>query len=71
MLTKQFSEAIRPSDVYPNCDYCGGEDAEITMLGYGDDGPGNCHWCVECALQLVRKIMEDVCELRTKAGRHG
>jgi hypothetical protein len=73
MLTREFSKAtahpVRPSVVH-NCDYCG-EDAEITMTGYGDDYSGNCHWCADCAMQLARKILEDLCELKTKGGRHG
>ena len=51
---------------------CGGCDApaEIQMNGYG--GPDErVAWCAQCALQLARKILEDLCELHTKGGRHG
>ena len=53
-----------------NCDYCG-VPATITMRGYGDDQSGDCNWCSDCAMQLARKILEDLCELLTKGGRHG
>lgn len=52
------------------CDYCQ-EPAVVTMHGYGDSKNGGCNWCADCAMQLVRKIMEDLCELLTKGGRHG
>ena len=64
----------QPSDAdYVGCDYCQ-ETAVIEMIGYGDGPRGMCHWCADCALQLVRKVMkvmEDLCELMTKGGRHG
>jgi len=53
-----------------HCDRCQ-EKADIHMIGYGDDYTGNCHWCADCAMQLVRILMEDLCELKTKGGRHG
>lgn len=59
-------------NVEANCDYCGGDTpAVIEMHGYGDGPHGSCHWCADCALQLARKITEDLCELLTKGGRHG
>jgi len=27
--------------------------------------------CLDCALQLSRKLLEDVCEIATSGGRHG
>ena len=54
-----------------NCDKCGGEDADIVMIGYGDDQVGDCNWCADCAMQLARMLMEDLCELKTTGGRHG
>lgn len=66
-----ISENAKPGqDNYINCDYCGG-DAVIQMVGYGDGKNDTCHWCMDCALQLVRKISEDLCELLTRGGRHG
>jgi hypothetical protein len=39
--------------------------SEILMMGYaGDEGDGeNIELCRYCALQLVRKLSEDLCEL--------
>jgi hypothetical protein len=74
MLTTKYI-AVRGHGERPdppiNCDYCGGAEAVISMFGYGDDFSGNCHWCANCAMQLVRKLMEDLCELQTQGGRHG
>lgn len=50
---------------------CGvGEPAKITMTGYAEEG-AVIHLCKDCALQLSRKLLEDLCELDTKGGRHG
>ncbi|MGA2387513.1 MAG: hypothetical protein ABSF97_01030 [Candidatus Sulfotelmatobacter sp.] len=54
-----------------NCDKCGGADADILMIGYGDDKAGDCNWCGECAMQLARMLMEDLCELKATGGRYG
>jgi hypothetical protein len=51
----------------PSCN-CGNE-AKIIMHGYAHDGDN--FLCVDCALQLVRKITEDLCEVLTVRGRHG
>jgi hypothetical protein len=69
MLTRDLIRAGEASSE-TNCDYCGGNAAEITMRGYGDDESGDCNWCGDCAMQLARKILEDFCELRVKGGRH-
>jgi hypothetical protein len=55
-----------------NCDYCGGESATIAMIGYGDDKKGDCHWCTNCALRLIRRVAEDLCEIITgdRSGDH-
>jgi hypothetical protein len=53
-----------------NCDSCGKVPAAIQMRGYSE-GASDIQLCAECALQLVRKLSEDLCELLTKAGRHG
>ena len=49
----------------PNCN-CG-SPAEIVMQGYAANADNNL--CVSCALQLARKLTEDLCEL-TAGGRH-
>jgi len=68
VLPKQTAQ---PGDtVYLGCDYCK-QPAVIRMIGYGDGNGGTCNWCADCALQLVRKVMEDLCELMSKGGRHG
>jgi hypothetical protein len=61
--------SMKPGE-YPGCDYCQ-EPAVIEMHGYGDGPSGTCRWCVDCGLQLVRKVTEDLCELLTASGRHG
>lgn len=49
------------------CDNCEAP-ATIVMNGYGAP---SVHCCADCALQLVRKLIENLCELITKGGRHG
>jgi hypothetical protein len=38
------------------------------MIGYAK---GELSLCSDCALQLSRKILEDLCELLAWGGRHG
>ena len=45
-----------------------GNEATIIMSGYAESG---LDLCSGCALQLARKITEDLCELLTVGGRHG
>jgi hypothetical protein len=52
------------------CDYCD-EPAVIELRGYSGPDKPHVHWCKDCALQVVRKISEDLCELLTKGGRQG
>jgi hypothetical protein len=52
----------------PDCN-CGAP-AALVMHGYAWDS-GNNSLCTDCGLQLVRKVMEDICELISKGGRHG
>jgi len=52
----------------PNCDHCHQTAAAISMSGYSER---SFDLCTGCALQLVRKITEDLCALLTKGGRHG
>jgi hypothetical protein len=51
----------------PKCDNCS-RLAAVGMSGYAEHG---FNLCSDCALQLVRKIAEDLCELLTWGGRHG
>jgi len=53
--------------VIPPCRNCG-KETRIVMSGYSNE---NVEVCDECALQLARKLTEDLCELLTEAGRHG
>jgi hypothetical protein len=48
------------------CSSCKGE-ARIMMSGYAENG-AHTYLCQYHALQLVRKIMEDICDLY--GGRH-
>ena len=50
------------------CTGCGKRPGPIWMVGYAD---GHLFLCSDCALQLTRKITEDLCELFTKGGRPG
>jgi hypothetical protein len=64
MITRP--EFGRPHKV--TCTACGKRPGPIWMYGYTD---GELLLCPDCALQLVRKILEDLCELLTRGGRHG
>ncbi len=50
----------------PLCGACGKVWAEITMWGYAE---ANLELCTSCALQLGRKLLEDICVFH--GGRHG
>jgi len=67
MITKPNMPGLPHNIVCTGCRKCPGP---IWMVGYADDGAG-LFLCADCAMQLVRKIMEDLCELRTMGGRHG
>lgn len=70
MIIETFERETRlHPEQFANCDYCGAT-AVIRMMGHGDDESGDCNWCAACALQLARKILEDLCALG-KGGRHG
>lgn len=47
-----------------------GKPTAIVINSYAQDGVNN-FLCTDCALQLVRKLSEDLCELLTIGGRHG
>jgi hypothetical protein len=69
MLISEIAKTV-PAVANTDCDNCH-EPAVIQMHGYGDGPSGTCNWCADCALQVVRKTSEDLCELLTKGGRHG
>ncbi len=52
-----------------SCSYCDRELARIWMRGYAT-GHEDIALCRDCAMQLVRKLTEDLCEF-TKGGRNG
>jgi hypothetical protein len=67
MLVSKWTEITNlPS---PKCCACDSE-ATVKMHGYAEDNR-DIFLCSDHALQLVRKITEDLCELLTKGGRHG
>jgi hypothetical protein len=69
MLITKLVEAAGPN-AQRNCDACGKAPAALEMHGYSE-GASNICLCAECALQLARKLLEDLCALLTKKGRHG
>lgn len=69
MLAKKFFEVI-PELKYHKQNYCQqcSKKAEIIMTGYSTND-GLVQVCRSCALQLARKLLEDVCDL--DGDRHG
>ena len=65
MLSSKLSEAAGVP--VPNCDNCPCVST-IALTGYSERG---FNLCSECALQLVRKLTEDLCELLARGGRNG
>jgi hypothetical protein len=61
-----LASSFKSFAVVPSCN-CG-KETRIMMWGYGE---GTILVCNDCALQLVRKVTEDLCELLTASGRHG
>ena len=53
----------------PTCSSCADVDAVIEMHGYAE-GIASVYLCRDCALQLTRKLLEDLCEVVT-GNRHG
>ena len=53
----------------PVCASCDELDSVIEMHGYAE-GQASIFLCQNCALQLARKLMEDLCEVLT-GDRHG
>ncbi len=56
------------------CPLCDKGSSSIWMRGYGCNiktgGVEDVLLCQDCAMQLVRKLSEDLCEF-TEGGRHG
>lgn len=67
MLTKQMPFAGANGN--SGCYACS-QTAVIEMHGYSE-GKSNIQLCADCALQLNRKLSEDLCELLARGGRHG
>jgi hypothetical protein len=65
MLATMFKEIFGS---VPHCE-CK-RPAAIEMHGYAHKDQ-SIFLCSDCALQLVRKITEDLCELLTRGGRRG
>jgi hypothetical protein len=53
----------------PTCSSCANADAVIEMHGYAEE-TASVFLCRDCALQLTRKLLEDLCEVVT-GDRHG
>jgi hypothetical protein len=53
----------------PTCSSCAVRDAVIEMHGYAEE-TRSAYLCRDCALQLARKLLEDLCEVVT-GDRHG
>lgn len=70
MLVTEFIQAIKQPLQNPLCTSCNKELAQIEMHGFADK-TANLLLCADCAMQLARKLMEDLCALITKSGRHG
>jgi len=67
MLTKVLAKIFPKADV--RCNGCG-EPAVIEMHGYATDH-ASVTVCADCGLQLARKLLEDLCDVLSKGGRHG
>jgi hypothetical protein len=67
MLSTKMAAAAGFPGAVPKCNHCRRVPAAVSMSGYSENG---FDLCVDCSLQLVRKITEDLCELITKGGRH-
>ena len=64
MLAKNVTGISLPE----KCGNCNKKPGELFMTGYGVDG-ADLILCRSDALQLARKLLEDLCEL--DGGRHG
>ena len=65
MLVKFIQQECGQPTYAPRCAQCEGEEdraAEIVMHGYAENG-ADVVLCRQCALQLTRKLAEDLCEV--------
>jgi len=67
MLLNEENDIHAPSKV---CNSCREVEPKVWMRSYAENG-ANILLCRDCSLQLSRKLLEDICELDTKGGRHG
>lgn len=66
MIIGKFLDCISTKTVR-GCTSCAKEVAEIHFHGYSEN---DINLCRNCALQLSRKLLEDLCEVITE-DRHG
>ena len=66
MLMKEIVESLGPST--PIWASCRQRFAEIRMHGYTGADP--IHLCHDCAPELARTLLKDLCDLRTLGGRY-
>lgn len=65
MLIKTFNQEMQAEgapEMPGNCTACSSNDATIEMHGYTET---SMRVCRNCALQLARKLLEDLCEVIT------
>jgi len=60
MLIKKRDKALTKSSS-DNCVFCNKNKAEIVMWGYAYRQ--DIEVCKSCAIQLARKLLEDICDL--------
>ena len=68
MLIQDADQALGQRMKDDACQGCG-QPATIFMTGDSRE-TGGLVWCSDCALQISRKLLEDLCALLTKGGRH-
>lgn len=68
MTITQFNRAIPEMELHGDCAQCNKRPIEIVMNGYAADN-SDIQVCKECATQLARKLLEDICDLN--GDRHG
>jgi hypothetical protein len=69
MLIQELAKTL-PSAANTTCDRCQ-EPAALFIIGYSGPHTSDVNWCKDCALQVIRYLSEDLCELLTRGGRHG
>jgi len=68
LSTSQEISVLKHEDT--RCRYCRKAEPVILMLFYSDKKADNL-LCSDCAMQLARKLLEDLCAVLTREGRHG